>query len=630
MPYRSRRSLSTRTALYVVGVCLSLITLEAWREYSSRQAAVELTHEQMSNIARSLIQHADDTFEAGQVQLALGVEALEKGGTGEDNLETVRKMMATSIEASSRISELAVLNAEGNWLVSTSNRLNPRENFSDRAYFKYHKASASRGYYFGPPVISRISGQPILTLTRRFDNADGSFGGVILAGVNARYFSHFYESFDLGKKGLVALTTNQGILLSSAPFNLSAVGSDHSANPIFSELIPNAPNGEFTMAPEFDHVQRLGWYEMSTLYPVVAIAGISETDALAGWWGETLWRGSATAIFVLVLGIFGLRMSDQIFKRQQSELSLAHKEAEFRLIAENAGDLVERLDNEGTRLYVSPSSLRVLGVPRDDMIGQSAFERLHPDDMPEVIKAARRLQKNESVEETISFRTQHGDGREIWLETSLRIARDNGQMNGAIAVTRDITARKRLELKLEEMAMVDGLTSLANRRAFDTTFESEFRRARRERYDLSLLLIDIDRFKFFNDTYGHLGGDSCLRRVAEVIAGHANRPGDFVARYGGEEIVVLLPQTPLSGAQYIAGEILRKVQALAIAHEHNLPWGVVTVSVGVATLLNQPGARTAAPDDLVEAADAALYEAKATGRNRFCVGLDPEGGKIAV
>jgi diguanylate cyclase (GGDEF)-like protein len=165
-------------------------------------------------------------------------------------------------------------------------------------------------------------------------------------------------------------------------------------------------------------------------------------------------------------------------------------------------------------------------------------------------------------------------------------------------------------------ALRDGLTGLANRRCFNETIDREFARARRHWQPLSLVMMDIDLFKRFNDRYGHPAGDACLAAVGAAVQGVLGRPSDLVARYGGEEIAILLAETDLGGAMNVLGHVQAAVGSLAIAHEDS-PHGIVTMSAGVAVWT--PGGRIATAASLVEAADAALYAAKALGRNTFTV-----------
>jgi diguanylate cyclase (GGDEF)-like protein len=165
-------------------------------------------------------------------------------------------------------------------------------------------------------------------------------------------------------------------------------------------------------------------------------------------------------------------------------------------------------------------------------------------------------------------------------------------------------------------ALCDGLTGLANRRCFNMTINSEMHRAVRNGRPLSLIMVDVDHFKTFNDVYGHLAGDSCLRAITDTLQKVLRRPGDMAARYGGEEFAILLPETDLTGAVQVVGEIMAAVRMLAIPHE-STPFRVVTLSAGVACWAPDQLPETA--KSLIEAADIALYEAKASGRNTFSV-----------
>ncbi|HAX80173.1 MAG TPA: hypothetical protein DCY88_31135, partial [Cyanobacteria bacterium UBA11372] len=169
-------------------------------------------------------------------------------------------------------------------------------------------------------------------------------------------------------------------------------------------------------------------------------------------------------------------------------------------------------------------------------------------------------------------------------------------------------------LELQRQASLDGLTQLANRRRFDEYLNTEWLRHKREQQPLSLILFDADYFKLYNDTYGHLAGDDCLRQMAVAIAAVARRPADLVARYGGEEFAVVLPNTDAKGAMHIASTIRQAVWQLAIPHSKSMTSDRVTVSLGVASVVP---IKTLSPQDLLNAADRALYTAKQLGRDRY-------------
>ncbi len=169
--------------------------------------------------------------------------------------------------------------------------------------------------------------------------------------------------------------------------------------------------------------------------------------------------------------------------------------------------------------------------------------------------------------------------------------------------------------KLQELATTDGLTDIANRRQFDRVLMLEWRRLAREELPLSLIMFDIDFFKPYNDFYGHLGGDDCLRQVARAIASSTNRAGDLPARYGGEEFAVILPNTSAEGANIVARKICDRIASLQLPHARSSIGSYVTLSCGIATAV--PSGEES-PDTLIRSADSALYQAKNEGKNRIC------------
>jgi diguanylate cyclase (GGDEF)-like protein len=210
-----------------------------------------------------------------------------------------------------------------------------------------------------------------------------------------------------------------------------------------------------------------------------------------------------------------------------------------------------------------------------------------------------------------------GDGR--WLHSRVRPTLDGGSLSVISDVTKSRLAEQKLaELnrRLEELARLDGLTGLTNRRAFDETLQNELRRSVRTKSPLSLFLVDVDRFKAFNDAYGHPAGDDCLKSIAGLLGKTLRRPADTAARYGGEEFVAILPDTSLEGAFELAETLRGAVANLNLEHIGSEK-GIVTVSIGISTFDGAGGLASSAAD-LVKTADDALYEAKAAGRDKVC------------
>ena len=178
-------------------------------------------------------------------------------------------------------------------------------------------------------------------------------------------------------------------------------------------------------------------------------------------------------------------------------------------------------------------------------------------------------------------------------------------------------------IELQKLAALDGLTGIANRRRFDDTMRLEWQRGQRDQKPLSLMMCDVDFFKLYNDSFGHLAGDFCLKKVAAVLTEHLKRPADLAARYGGEEFAIILPETDLTGALIVAESCRRHLEQLAIENpQATTELSSVTMSVGVACILPSPDSST---EELIRQADQALYAAKRGGRNRVMSAADLPG-----
>lgn len=609
------KSLGRRTAVYVAAICALLIGVEIWREWTAQDYALQQAKLETHNLATSLRQHAEDTYEIAEQAVSSVALEMEVPRLPSETTAHVRNVALQALAATRRLHSLAVYDANGDLLLSTE-EFSGESNQAGFTYFQNHRNSVSRAVFFGPPIVSS-DGDTVMTVSRRFNDPSGRFGGVVLAELDTLYFAAFYKSFDVGRHGSISLVSSGGILLSRQPYASRLMGSDLSTGPLFRQELATRRSGNFEAVSSVDGVLRIGGYDQSPTYPVVAVVAEARDEALATWWQGAVQRALLTLAMTLVVAMLGLRLAVQIRRRQRSDEALAEREAEFRLLTESASDLVERFDEHGKRIYISPAIERLTGHTPAEMLGHDAFGVVNAEDRPAVVAATERLRAGGSSQETVSFRALHKDGRELWLETSLRVIEGAAGRN-VVGVTRDVTDRKQLELELAAMAMRDGLTGIANRRAFDEALAREVARARRLGTPLSLLMIDTDWFKRFNDDYGHLAGDACLKSIAAVVSMAARRPTDLAARYGGEEMVLLLPDTDLGAARTLGNELCRQVQGLGIPHERNLPWKMATVSIGVACIDVRND--TTVPDAawLVSTADLALYDAKAQGRNQ-CV-----------
>jgi len=283
-------------------------------------------------------------------------------------------------------------------------------------------------------------------------------------------------------------------------------------------------------------------------------------------------------------------------------------------------------DVDGPRRYVSPAAERVLGWRPEELVGRRAIEFVHPEDVQGVLASQAAMRAGAS-EDTVCYRHRRPDNSWLWVEVCVRKYAKGDGPGQYVVVLRDATERKAAERALTEalahtqqMAATDGLTGLANRRQFDHAAQQEWWRCAREHLPLSVLLLDADRFKQFNDCYGHVAGDACLRAIAAQLETAARRPGDLPARYGGEEFVLLMPNTDQFGALRVAERLCGLVRDLRLPHAGNGAEGIMTVSIGGATAIpGDPADGLDGVERLLSAADTAMYQAKDDGRNRVAV-----------
>src|SRR5271165_4652445 len=231
-------------------------------------------------------------------------------------------------------------------------------------------------------------------------------------------------------------------------------------------------------------------------------------------------------------------------------------------------------------VYCTPSTRLMLGYRPQEMFRLRMEQIFTPASLAIIAEDVNKINAG-SESSMVVVEAMRKDGRRIWLENKVRMIHKDpdGTLHVAIYM-RDVTDRKQLEDRLAEMAFLDGLTGIKNRRAFDNALTHEWKRAVRTRHPLSLILLDVDRFKAFNDTYGHQAGDDCLCAVAKAVRDCLKRPEDLGARYGGEELAVLLPETDTPGAEIVAGRLCIAVRELSIPHLGNDGRGIVTLSAG--------------------------------------------------
>ncbi|MEI5996402.1 diguanylate cyclase [Paraburkholderia bengalensis] len=473
-------ALGTLLATGVLAV--SLLTLLATRDTAIRHA-----HETSRNVAAVLASNIASTVGSSDQSLQTLIAALDKPAVQRMTPDMRHELLFNRTAAWRYVTSMGVTDERGQLQDGCCSSTHHWD-FSDRDYFVVHRQSPGVGLYVSKAYRARSrDGVEAIALSRRINNADGSFKGVALVAIDLEYFAHLLDGLDVGSHGVTAIVRTDGTLVARNPYLPPAIAPNFSRSPTFSRMV-NQESGFYAARSSADGVLRLYTFHRVPGTPLIAVVAPALDDVLASW--------------------------------------------------------------------------RTLSW----IVGISAS--------------------------TISF----AFCAVVWL---LAFA---------------LRDRALAEDRLTELTQTDPLTGLQNRRALDEVLRNEWERLHRNESCLSVLFLDADHFKQYNDKHGHAEGDKALKHFAKCITQRVRRRGDCAARYGGEEFVVVLPDTPAAEASLIA-EGIRETLERSWHGQHESGQADLhpfTVSIGCAT--GRPG-HGATLEELTRAADLALYEAKRAGRN---------------
>jgi diguanylate cyclase (GGDEF)-like protein/PAS domain S-box-containing protein len=511
-----------------------------------------------------------------------------------------------------------VTDADGNILYDSKQPIARPGNLGDRDYFRVHRDNPNVGLYVSAPFHARFGIRDwIIALSRRIDRPDGSFGGVVAGSISVDFFTYVFQQLDLGPDSRISLYHANGEMIMSKPFQFSAIGKVQTGLPDILRD-PNRMSGQYLETDPRDQTLRTVSFRRIRNLPLVASIALSIPVIDIGWRNKALPLALMMVAILAVILLLALLLTRELRSRKRAELAARDSEMRYRLLSENSIDAIILRGLDRKRRYASPAFYQLIGYTPEAFGDRRLGELLDEASKHIPNESFARIARGEEFTTNL-MHVQRGDGAWIWIEAISSPARnERGEIDGVISNLRDVTRRKLAEdqlassaAKLAVAALKDSLTGLDNRRSFDERIERVWRATARSGAPLSLLMLDVDHFKMFNDRYGHVQGDEALRRVADCICANLRRGNDFGARYGGEEFTVLLPETGRLGAYHVAETIRTALQEAAIPNEGS-PFGCLTVSIGVASI--DAGDRSDC-GALVLAADAALYRAKLNGRN---------------
>ncbi|WP_331283477.1 sensor domain-containing diguanylate cyclase [Pantoea sp. LMR881] len=511
-----RTSLGRSLAVFMLVIALTVAGINAWSLWHDWQLKLAQRENEARNLSVSLARQAEDAFLQVDITLADAVRQLMQHGPEYAATSAFKTQIRAQQGKLPQLHGLFIYDSRGNWVATSGSYVPAKASNADRDYFIWHRTHDDSGILISRVIRSRSTGDLVIPVSVRLNDATGNFAGVALATVKVDYFRQFYSYYSLGEKDVLALILADTSVLYIRPLPESFINRSLSASPLFKTALKASDSGSATWRSALDGVERVFGYARLERYPLIVTAGYDRDAARAEWISENLVDLALNIALLFIITGMGFFMLRQVRVNVKNQLELT--------------------------------------LVRDELT---------------------------SINHT-----------------------------------------------LQSLALVDGLTGLANRRQFDALLEKNLERSAKTGEPLSLIMVDIDYFKRYNDTYGHVTGDQCLRNVGIALKSNIHRSDDIVARYGGEEFAIILPNTGPTDALKVAQRAVQTVSDAGLAHKAtSVPGGAVTISAGCGTITARGDAGEAA--GLKELADNALYRAKRNGRNRAVTGSSqPEQHRI--
>jgi diguanylate cyclase (GGDEF)-like protein/PAS domain S-box-containing protein len=624
-----------RAEWYALLAALMLVSLAflipAWTE---RTAAIEREQDRLAAATLVVEESVSRSLAATDRAILRVRDEVRMQFKQQDDWTRVADQLKTLSDAMPGVRSMLIVDATGHVLafgsIDSVHIPAGTRTVADKSYFQTVARHPEKDtLYVSAPFVT-AAGVWTFNLARAIISLDGTFEGLVVATIDPEDYRLLLVSARYVQDQFSALEHGQGKLFLIEPADRGELGSSLAMPGTFftrhmqSGLRANSFRG-MTPAATGERLASLRTIAPSELHmdqPLVIVVGRNVDALLASW--TSMMEGRVAMLLLLWTGsVSALWLWQRSNRRSRAESLEKIRQIDHLFASEMS--LLAINDSEGRCLRVSQGWAKTLGWDIQALRGQKVEPLMHPDDM-ETLERARRTLASTGQLTRYACRLRDTDGHYHEMEFNAE------QLDGLRYIeARDVTQERRIqrelqalthqlldkEAELTQLAQHDGMTNLVNRRHFDEELAREWRRCLREQQPLSLVMIDIDHFKLYNDHYGHPQGDRCLKAVTAAMRDCVQRPLDVLARYGGEEFAALLVNTPLDGALKVAEEFRQAVTALQLPHEKSTTAACVTLSIGIKTLVPT---ESDSISSLLREADAALYQAKARGRNQVCIG----------
>ncbi|MFT9848226.1 sensor domain-containing diguanylate cyclase [Aneurinibacillus sp. REN35] len=584
------------------------------------------------------------------------------------NIEALQKNMQIFSESQNEFTALVFVDKNGITRIDTN--ASTGVDLSDREYFK----QAQQGHsYITDVFIGRVSGKPIIIVSSPVMNERHEFLGVIFGSVELTTVNNLMKQLHFGKTGETYLIDKHGLMLTesrhSPPHTVKETGFESNIiidrTSVFKHVMANAPLTE--SYKNYRGVEVFGTYRWVKNHEWAIIGEIEQREVFGPFY-HLLFIMGIIVFLVICVSLFFIRsiikqieypihyllrgakiiesghysytIDSSVIQKTPLEMRqlcetynrmsralqhhlqlLAESEERYRSLFDLSPQTIG-VHSEGVIVCINQAGVRMLKEDcMEKVIGTSIYDIVHPDFHGAVTERSEKITNNEPYERLVEQKIICKDGTFIDVEITAAPIVYNGK-NAIQFVVHDVTAQTKMKEKLKkanetllQLSIIDGLTGIYNRRYFDQKLKEEWEQAAQASSPFSLVMFDIDQFKLYNDTYGHQGGDECLKRIARAVEEEVRQAGSLIARYGGEEFACILPNTDTEGALLVAEKIRACVENLQLPHSASKIAPFVTVSVGAGTMIPSSPQK---PEALLSCADKALYHAKEHGRNQTC------------
>jgi diguanylate cyclase (GGDEF)-like protein/PAS domain S-box-containing protein len=515
----------------------------------------------------------------------------------------------------------AILDADGHYVNQSRYWPNPAFSFTDRAYFKHFVNAPNTAPYIAEPISSRSRGVPTVTLARRLNAPDGTFLGVVFAGVQLSWFDALFAKIGFSDGTGISILRDDGVFLVHFPADIGLSGLTMPAKSPWYETV-RLGGGHYTSPGVTDKMgARLVSVHPISIYPIVLDVTRQESAALARWRRQAILicggvlsvtLGFATLLLVLTRQIAiieksQIRIHEQVDTMRTNEVRIAEQSALLETTLEHMNQGLIMADASGIIAVCNKRAIELLGLPAAMMAA-----RPRVTDVIEYQKLRGEFDgiSTESLDPGAILNQQMSYERRRPNGTLLEVRSAPLPNGGVVRTYADITARSAAEALLGIAASHDQLTGLVNRNGFGARRDAAVAAARRDGGKLAVLCLDLDRFKTVNDTHGHDAGDKLLVLVSQRMRETA-RSTDVVARLGGDEFAIILESTDLTCAEQICRRLLDSIRA-----PYTIDGKIVRIGVSIGVSIYPADANSA--EQLLRNADMALYKAKASGRDTWC------------